>query len=218
MEPRRADRRAPHDYVAQAGRNGRQGGGFRRGWAKRKRAPMTNVPSTSPSLETARSSCGTKPSSRHDGRRLIVLGKNNEQCGYPCPIEGERSGVARAALRVLPLVPADTPLKTVCTKSTRQPNSALASAAQPFWEQDFSAYRAKRCGLRSPPTGCTSGLTCSSACRIFLVNCRGSKKRPAADRPALISSAVCSCQSSAIVTLVGSPTVSSRRGRRQRAA
>ncbi|PNE09829.1 MAG: hypothetical protein CR217_17845 [Beijerinckiaceae bacterium] len=47
-----------------------------------------------------------------------MLGKNNEQCGYPCPIEGERSGVARAALRVLPLVPADTALKTVCTKST----------------------------------------------------------------------------------------------------
>jgi hypothetical protein len=63
---------------------------------------MTNVPSTTPSFETARSSCGTKPSSRHDGRRLIVPGKNNEQCGYPCPIEGERSGLARAALRMLP--------------------------------------------------------------------------------------------------------------------
>jgi uncharacterized protein len=61
---------------------------------------MTNVP---PSFETARSSRGTKPSSRHDGHRLSVLGTNNEQCGHPCPIEGERSGVARGVAHA-PLV------------------------------------------------------------------------------------------------------------------
>jgi hypothetical protein len=32
-----------------------------------------------------------------------VLGTNNEQCGYPCPIEGEQSGVARGVAHA-PLV------------------------------------------------------------------------------------------------------------------
>src|SRR6202045_2862550 len=46
----------------------------------------------------------------------------------------------------------------------------------------------------------TSGRSCSAACRVFLnVNCRCSKNRATADRPALIPCAVIFCHSSVIV-------------------